>query len=124
MLLAVYGTLRKGFPLHNILVNFNAKFINIGLTDALFNCYYGPYPICQKGGSTRVFVEIYEIGEDGLAVIDKVEAGYIRDIVKVYSDSGVLEAYMYVYDMDSEIPKGFILFEGSLFDFAEISSKS
>jgi gamma-glutamylcyclotransferase (GGCT)/AIG2-like uncharacterized protein YtfP len=120
MYLAVYGTLRKGFPLHYLLKKFNAKFIGFGSTDPLFNCYYGVYPICKKGGKTRVFVEVYEVDEETLRAIDVIEAGYVREIVRVYVNSDAIDVYMYIYEEGNEIPNDFKLFEGSIFNFADV----
>ncbi len=86
-LLAVYGTLRRGFHGHDILKN--ARFVWSGYT-------YLPYILVVKdcipylipmdmGIPNRVFLEVYEVDKEILKIIDDYEDVseiYIR--VKIY----------------------------------------
>jgi len=94
MIVAVYGSLRKGFENHFHLSGSGSTFLR---TDSLtgFDLYAAEYPYMTRG-SGQVVVELYDVSPEVLARLDELEGHpglYERTTVR--SDSG-LEAQAYL----------------------------
>lgn len=70
---AVYGTLKRGYSNHRLLVR--ARFLGTDHLRSIVLFDLGPYPGARKGPSQGVLVEVYEVGNAGLARLDALE-GY------------------------------------------------
>lgn len=93
MKLAVYGTLRKGYGLNSYLSE--GKFIGMFRLNN-FNLYMSGGLPTIKEGKESVVVEVYEITEDLLQILDRVEGVssgfYKRKLVKIND----FDVYVYV----------------------------
>jgi len=101
MLIAVYGSLRKG--LHNHLIIENATYL--GKFDSLpeYSMYdLGSYPGLIKNGNTSIVLEVYRINQKMLVDVDRLEgynpsntgrSHYLRDTI----DTPYGEAYIYIF---------------------------
>ena len=103
--LFVYGTLKRGFPLNAFQeIHLNQKFIDTGKTKDKFYMYKStlyPYVSVVKlnPDDTNSYIkgEVYYIPEETLPHLDKIEAGYHREIVDIITEnSGIIKAYMYI----------------------------
>lgn len=73
---AVYGTLRREGSRGHVLKD--SRFLGEGKTDEhFFMCDMGSYPGAVPGGDTPMVVELYEVSDDTLRVLDRIE-GTIR----------------------------------------------
>lgn len=97
--IACYGTLRAGWGNHRLLED--APLIGVGTT--VQNDYtmrsMGGFPAVYKGGNHRIVVEVYEVDDDQLARIDRLEGHpnwYRREVV----DTTVGPAQMYIMPDD------------------------
>jgi gamma-glutamylcyclotransferase (GGCT)/AIG2-like uncharacterized protein YtfP len=106
----VYGTLRKYQSLSAYLSN--SKYIGnyyiLGYDMYSLSDYY---PYIMKGNG-RITAELYDVNEHIMPVIDKIESGYNREIVKGFNSKGEsIKAYIYVWKgekslKDSKIENG------------------
>ncbi len=109
--LFVYGSLKKGKKLHYLISELN--FIGRGILRGFDMYLVSWYPAVVKG-SGKVFGEIYEINEEVLKILDKVEDEgklYNRTVVNIETEWGeLLPAYIYIYNGSIEnlekIPSG------------------
>jgi gamma-glutamylcyclotransferase (GGCT)/AIG2-like uncharacterized protein YtfP len=101
MLIAVYGSLRKGLYNHVLI----EKSTYVGKFDTLpeYNLYdLGSYPALTKDGNTSIVVEVYRVNEKTLVDVDRLE-GYRKDnlgschYVREKIDTPFGEAYIYVF---------------------------
>lgn len=103
----VYGTLRRGFPLHHHLTDQSPKFIDNGTIRArLYDL--GEYPGARLSdlASDEVDGEVYELLPEQLRALDEIEeydpkkpadSLFVRKLVDVSLDSGdVTRAWVYV----------------------------
>jgi len=102
--LFVYGTLKKGY--HNHYIIEGSKLINTAvLSDyAIFDL--GSFPGIVRDHESRVYGELYEISDDLLPRLDRLEGvPYLYDrATEVVVDSGMnvhTGVYVYVYQLDS-----------------------
>ena len=74
MRIAVYGTLRKGMPLHGYLTG--AKFLGEDWIEG-FELYFKYLPKAVRGKG-RIKVEVYEVNEETFRAINEmeIESGY------------------------------------------------
>ena len=101
MLIAVYGSLRKGFYNHSIIEDS----VYLGRFDSLpeYNMYdLGSYPGLTKNGETSIVLEVYRVDQKILSNVDRLEgynilnedrSHYIRNII----DTPYGNAYIYIY---------------------------
>lgn len=96
-LLAVYGTLKRGFGNHYLLEEKNNKFLGKFVTKPEFTMYsLGGYPTITREGKTSLHVEVYEIDEQTL-----------RNVYRLEGYSGERNARGNWYDtLDLETPYG------------------
>ena len=95
--LFVYGTLKRGEPLHHLLEG--ARFLGEGRVKGYALYDLGDYPAARPAGPQEaVLGEVYEIEPERLTVLDEVEDEYRRLRVQVELEDGAsLSAWMYVY---------------------------
>ena len=98
VLLFTYGTLMRGWPLHEkIMEPTGAKFLGEDYTEhANFEMRSNSvYPLVMRGGKHRIKGELYLIPEYLLEILDRIEAEYMREQIPL-ANSG-LKANMYIY---------------------------
>ena len=89
-LLAVYGALRQEGP-SNYLLN-NSKYIGDFDTELIYDMYsLGSFPALIADGNTSIKMEVYEINEDTLKVLNRVQE-YERGVKVENSEKAVLIA--------------------------------
>ncbi len=96
--LFVYGTLKRGEPLHYLLEG--ARFLGEGHVRGYALYHLGEYPAVRPASETSlVWGEVYEIPSELLPVLDEVEDEYQRQKVRVKMKGrdGFLQAWIYVY---------------------------
>ena len=109
MLVAVYGTLKKGFGNHRIIEH--CEYIGSDLLEG-FDLYdLGPFPGVNKGDN-KVFVEIYQVEDkDTKIALDRLEGYpdlYTKDTVQTHF--GLATIYIYnqqLRDNDLLLKDGF-----------------
>ncbi len=106
--LFVYGTLKKGFPLHHYLSH--ARFLGEASLKGFQMYDLGWYPGIVPGEGV-VYGEVYEVGPATLALLDEVEEEYERKLLEIVFPSGEkTEAFVYIYQGDIKgkafVPKG------------------
>ena len=92
----VYGTLKKGHGNHRLLEK--AKFLGKHITKAKYTLLdLGPYPAVLNAGDSSIKGEIYEIDQNTLRDLDRLE-GYphLYQRHKITSPHG--EAWMYTME--------------------------
>lgn len=108
--LFVYGTLKRGFPLNAFQeIHLNQKFIDTGRTKDKFYMYKStlfPYvsnvKINPDDTNSYITGEVYYIPDESLSRLDKIEVGYHREIIDIYTEnSGIIKAYMYITNAPS-----------------------
>jgi gamma-glutamylcyclotransferase (GGCT)/AIG2-like uncharacterized protein YtfP len=107
MLLATYGTLRRGECRNAILEN--SKYIGTFVTENPFHLFnLGTFPGIHPGGNKGIVVDVYDVDHETLAYCDRIEGVpwlYNRDYALI---NGV-KAIVYVYQHKMEgtpIPSG------------------
>ena len=106
----VYGTLKRGEPLHPLLRK--ARFLGEGHVRDYVLYDLGEYPAARPASEKAVvWGEVYEIEPDLLEVLDEVEEEYDRKEVRVEMEGGwVIRAWMYIYQ--EPLPESQRLVEG------------
>lgn len=108
MLVAVYGTLRKGEGNHRLLTN--AKYLGTEqISGSLY--HYGGFPYAILNNQHFFTSEIYEINSDQLAALDMLE-GYrnsdkynnLYNRVKIQTKFGPTYIYEWASDHDPQFP--------------------
>ena len=103
-----YGSLRYGFELHGLLKN--SRFVGLAFTEGYKMYDLGSYPGVVRGEGV-IYGEVYEIDNEIIALLDKVEDYrgrpddlYVREKTKVYFDDrrrySLSDVYIYVYNQD------------------------
>ena len=93
--IAVYGTLKKGYPLHSWLND--SKFLSY---DKVHGTLYinggGSIPYLVKRDKGNIRVEVYEVSEEKFSSLKNMEenAGYKTELTKLKSGE---EAYVFYY---------------------------
>ncbi len=95
----VYGTLKKGFRLHKYLKN--AKFLGEGFIQGYDMYLVSWYPAVVKGKGI-VYGEIYEVDEETLKILDKVEDEgvlykRIEETIYLGKRKEKIKAFVYLY---------------------------
>jgi len=105
---AVYGSLRKGMGNHRILNG--AKYLGRFDTKPVFNLYsLGSYPGIKPKGRSSIVMEVYEVDDEGLKKVDRLE-GYnsesnVNDFynrVSINTPFGLAYTYLYVPSIENE----------------------
>lgn len=101
---AVYGSLRKGLQNHGFLKN--ANYLGSFETTPIFDMYsLGGYPGLIEDGSTSIKMEVYDVSDEELDRINRLE-GYdpksddndFYDRIRLKTPYG--DAYTYIYQGD------------------------
>lgn len=92
MLVAVYGTLRKGF--HNHVLLEGSKFLGETKTEPKFNMYGNLIPWITNNGDTSIAIEVYEVEEETFQRLDWLE-GYPSYYDRQVIDTEFGEAWIY-----------------------------
>lgn len=99
-LVAVYGTLRKGFDNHRLLQN--AEYMGTFNTEPIFDLHdLGGFPGLKNNGTTSVVMEVYAVNEQEAARVDMLE-GYEEGRTPTFYDKQPIEtpwgtAGVYIY---------------------------
>ncbi len=94
--LFVYGTLKRGQPLHHLLKG--ARFWGEAEVRGFRLYDLGPYPALRPGNpQERVQGELYEIPASLLKTLDRVEDEYERVKTQVFTEKETVEAWVYLY---------------------------
>lgn len=109
ILVAVYGTLRKGCGNDHCMVRADGELVGKGQTVNHYNIYdLGAFPsvsLAHSGNETSVVVEVYAVDEDGLTgPLDCLEGYphfYNRTKVYVELEDGE-EVQAWIYHIDNE----------------------
>lgn len=124
-LLFVYGTLKRGFPLHRHMENGGAVFLRDVRTIPLYRLWVpiknGWYPLMTKDSKSGVSVEgeLWCVNEQHLLVLDRVETegGFIRHEVELESPpEDLVETYLYKYEPDNGLIDCGSSWQGPVFD--------
>ena len=107
--LFVYGTLKRGQPLHGLLRG--ATLLGEGRVKGFALYDLGDYPAARPEEGSCIWGEVYEVPEDLLPLLDEVEDEYRREEVLVELSGGsLISAQMYVYrdplPEDRRLPTG------------------
>jgi len=100
ILVAVYGTLKKGQG-NNYLLGSDAVLIGSGQTESKFDMLdFGGYPGALEYGDKALSVEVWSVNPEHLPRVDQLEGHpsfYKREEeeVKMYEFEGTLNAWMY-----------------------------
>ena len=101
-LVAVYGSLRKGFGNHYLLKD--AKCLGEYDTEPIYDMYsMSAFPGLVTGGNTSIKMEVYEVDEDDLTRLNRLEGYVCEDHVnnhynRISIDTPYGEAYTYTYN--------------------------
>ena len=106
-LIAVYGSLRKGFGNHYIVEN--SKYLGDFQTKPEFSLYsLGFYPGLKLNGNTSITMEVYEVNDKTAERVDRLE-GYtpgghntFYDKIPIETPYGEASVYIYVNDIPQE----------------------
>ena len=97
-LVAVYGTLQKGFGNHKFLAQ--SRFVGKALTEPNFTLLHlGGFPGIVRSGHTAVSCEVYEVDDATLARLDRLEGHptfYERQPLTVTMDGTEISVEGYV----------------------------
>lgn len=105
ILLAVYGTLKKGFHNHYFLKS--SEFIGKGVTKDEYTMTKSSIPFVNETGSTPIKVEVYKISPITLSNIDLLEGHpnwYNRKEVKIKIDDKLISAWLYFNNNYDHLP--------------------
>jgi gamma-glutamylcyclotransferase (GGCT)/AIG2-like uncharacterized protein YtfP len=102
MLVAVYGSLRKG--LGNYRFHLKGKSTYIGSYDTIpeYNMYsLGAFPAITRGGNTSIVMEVFRVNEEVMKSLDRLE-GYNKDSAHNHYNKEQIntpfgQAFVYVY---------------------------
>ena len=110
MKLFVYGTLRRGYRLHNWLAD--QKYLECAKTKegyALLDLGWFP-GLVKERGHAGIHGEVYEIDESFLPTLDRVESSmFKRGAVQLEGHREKVQAYFYIGERE-----GVPLFEGTI----------
>lgn len=101
--LFVYGTLKKGFALHQHLVNHKAKFLGAARLQKaqLINLGWFPGVI---DGDAEVQGELYEVSADNMKTLDIIEGNptvFKRETRTVHMGDVGIESEVYIYQRET-----------------------
>lgn len=101
ILVAVYGSLRKGLGNHRLLQN--SKYLGEFKTEPVFSLYsLGSYPGLKENGTTSVVMEVYEVNKETAIRVDNLEdytpgeKAYFYDKIPIETPWGIASVYTYV----------------------------
>lgn len=97
----VYGSLMKSYWNHPLIKN--QKYIGIGTLEGyeMYHVHSFPGIIKSKNNQEYIFGEVYEVTDDVLKKLDRLESEgemYIRRQEKITVNGEEIEAYVYVWN--------------------------
>lgn len=109
-LVFVYGTLKRGFPNHDIEL-FRHSYVADGVTVERYplyiaNRWYSPILIDEPGNGRHIHGELYNVDPKTLEMLDKLEStdkpnGYKRHLIDIEADDGsTCQAFTYFKTRD------------------------
>lgn len=109
-LVAVYGSLKRGYGNHRVMEMARGKYKGVGVTqkdEFIMDGHGYPYIVRAPKNKMRrrVLVEVYEVPKDGLIhhldVLEGHPHFYKREKEKIRMENGeVLDAWIYIYNGD------------------------
>lgn len=105
VLIAVYGTLRKGFGNHRIIED--AEYLGTFNSPPIYNLHnLGGFPGLKHNGTTSVVMEVYSVNKEEASNVDSLE-GYRPGVTPTFYDKEIIETpwgnagvYIYVNNLD------------------------
>ena len=101
-LIFVYGSLKKGFHNHRVMEMAKARFLSKAQSkDRAFSLFsLGSFPALDLAKSDetpfKIEGELYEVPNNGVPVIDRLESGYTKGMITLDAgDHGLVEANVY-----------------------------
>ena len=103
-LVAVYGTLKRGYGNHRWAERDGAEFVGEGYTDKLFAMFDGPFPRVIDNGSDAIAVEVFKIPDSptNMDMLEGHPSHFRRELVEVMVNKKKEEAWMYLYQYPTE----------------------
>ncbi len=98
-LIFCYGTLKKGFGLNYLFVD--SKFVGEAMLNGYEMYSLVSFPFITKGDG-KIFGEVYDISEDLLKRLDRIEMGYIRKEVDVEVLGKKMKVYTYIDNFNKD----------------------
>ena len=114
-LVAVYGTLKRGYGNHRWAEADGAEFVSEGHTDKMYTMFNGPFPKVKEDGSDGIHVEVFRIPNepDNMDMLEGHPSHFKREEIDVYCREimGKMKAWMYIYQhetslFDNYLPSG------------------
>lgn len=106
-LIAVYGTLRKGFGNHRLIQN--ADYLGTFKTEPIYNLYsLGGFPGLKNNGDTSVVMEVYAVTDEEAYHVDCLEGytpgqpAYFYDKQDIETPWGTAGVYIYVNSISED----------------------
>lgn len=96
---AVYGTLKQGFGNHRLLQHVECAGEGVVSGHRLFQSGI-PFLVKDKSSDYDVKVELYEVDDQTLASLDRLEghpSAYCREVLGVKTDKDIVQAWTYLY---------------------------
>lgn len=102
VLVAAYGTLRKGYSNSRLVDKPTTKHIGTGTTVNKYQMIASGIPFVNKTPDTNITVDIWEIDEEkDLPSVDRLEGHpewYKRELIDVKVDDTIYKAWLYFCD--------------------------
>lgn len=97
----VYGTLKHGHGLNQVLVAGGARFVGCGYVDDVRLYSWGLCPAAYREEGSRAWGEVYEINAALLGRLDRIETSYERErmpvvIIEGAGDLSPVTAWIYM----------------------------
>lgn len=100
---AVYGSLKRGFSNHFLLMNDYSEYYTSGTTDSGYSMFsLGGFPgvVRDKESDNKIFIEIYKINSNILSNLDLLESNgsfYTRELINIsLPKSEIMKCWMYL----------------------------
>lgn len=102
ILVFVYGSLKKRFYNHSLLLS--SEFISIHITEPKHTLVdLGAFPAVLNTGNTAIHGEIYRVSEDVFSELDRLE-GYPRYYDRVLIPTEFGDAWVYILQKNNKYP--------------------
>ena len=113
MIVAVYGTLRKGQPNHHLLGN--SAFLGTASLPSGYVLTVAQLPfLTRKNNGLGALIELYSVDAATLSTLDYLEGHpnmYIRTPITIMHNNSPLEVFVYLYN--GTPPKGDVTYDYS-----------